>query len=413
MRQTSTFVRIVIREFLDDRLALRAMALTFATLLSMIPLLAISFTMFKLFGGGDWFLEMLTPFLENNLAPGASPAVVARLQRMIETFGGATAGGIGLLLLLLGVYGIFTAIESTFNLIWGVNSRAGSLHRLPLYWGLVTIIPILVVSSLAITTYIKALPLVSEFAQRTSIFAAAYSRLLPTMLVMLSLFLLYRFLPSTKVRTTAALAGAVLASMAYEGIKLLFILYAGKLMQYDVLYGSLAIGPLLMIWVNLSWVVVLAGVEVCFVTQHYQVLLQKRKHVQLSRPQQDVLGLLILTEVTRAFRGERNPVEVNEWTREFGAPPQVVSRLIERFKAHNILKTVGRGDVELLLTRDPESIKISEIRRILSGEAAEEFDEPENEQWLHLRQYYSKGTTSATDQEDRTLADLVNSVRSD
>ncbi|HHE47028.1 MAG TPA: YihY family inner membrane protein, partial [Bacteroidetes bacterium] len=288
------FVQITIREFLDDRLLLRAMALTFATLLSIIPLLAILFGMFQMFGGGEWFVDVLRPVLMRNLAPGSGPAVAQRIEELLVARGGGPAvSGIGLLFLVFAVYGIFTGIESTFNLIWGVSLRAGVLHRLPLYWGLVTIIPILVVSSLALTTYIKALPLVHQAVESVSFADSLINRLLPVLMVMLGFFLLYRFLPNTRVRTYAALLGAVIAGLIYELLKSGFIFYTGKLVQYDVIYGSLAIIPLLMVWVNLSWVVVLLGVEICFVTQHYDLLQNKRKHVVFSRPQKDALAYLI------------------------------------------------------------------------------------------------------------------------
>jgi len=405
------FIQITIREFLDDRLLLRAMALTFATLLSIIPLLFILFGMFRMFGGGEWFVEVLRPVLMRNLAPGSGPVVAQRIEDMLIVGGGPTVSGIGLLFLVLAVYGIFTGIESTFNLIWGASSKAGALRRLPLYWGLVTIIPILVVSSLALTTFIKALPLVHQAVEKVGFVDNLINRLLPGLMVVLSFFLLYRFLPNTRVRTLAALVGAVTAGVLYEIVKYIFIFYTRKLVQYDVIYGSMAIIPSLMVWVNLSWIMVLLGVEICYVTQHYSVLLSKRKHVEFSRPQKDSIAYLILTQITLAFRGKRKPVTVDEWSHQYGVPPGTVLEVVERLRSGGILERTGSGGSEILLTRDPDYIKVGDIDRILTGESLEEWEWPNEASWRWLRTWTRRRSKSANDNTNSlTLGKLVSSL---
>ncbi len=400
------FIQITIREFLDDRLLLRAMALTFA--LSIIPLLFILFGMFRMFGGGEWFVEVLRPVLMRNLAPGSGPVVAQRIEELLVVGGGPTVRGIGLLFLVLAVYGIFAGIESTFNLIWGVSSQAGALRRLPLYWGLVTIIPILVVSSLAITTFIKALPLVHRAVETVGFADGLINRLLPGLMVVLSFFLLYRFLPNTHVRTLAALVGAVTAGVLYETVKYIFIFYTGELVRYDVIYGSMAIIPSLMVWVNLSWIMVLLGVEICFVTQHYSVLLNKRKHVEFSRPQKDSIAYLILTQVTLAFRGKRKPVTIDEWSHQYGVPPGTVLQVVERLRSGGILERTGSGGSEILLTRDPDYIEVGDIDRILTGESLEEWEWPLEGSWQWLKNWMREQSKTANGKiEGMTLGDLV------
>ena len=387
------FIQITIREFLDDRLILRAMALTFATILSLIPLLAILFSMFKMFGGGEWFMSMLEPVLLRNLAPGSGTIAAQRIEEILRSGSGPTVGGIGLLFLVLAVYGIFSGIESTFNLIWGVPSRAGALHRVPLYWGLVTIIPILVVSSLAITTYLKALPLVHQAVEGVNLPTAMFQRVIPILMTTLGFFLLYKFLPATRVRTRSAIAGALFAGLFYEILKGIFFIYTGKLVKYDVVYGSLAIIPLLMVWVNLSWIMILLGVEICFVVQHYKTLIHKRKHIVISRKQKDALAYLMMLEVTRAFRGLREPVTLEEWTNNYQIPPGVVREAANRLMDGGIINQT-HPDGNLIQTRSPRNIKISDIECILSGEAFVEWDWPDVNGWREIREMISDGVFS-------------------
>ena len=389
------FVQITVREFIADRLFLRANALTFASLLAVIPLLAIMFSLFQLFGGGEWFIKVLEPFLMRTLAPGSGPVVAKRIGDLLQNVGGRTVGGLGVLFLVLAVYGIFTAIESTFNLIWRGTSRAGALRRLPLYWGLVTIIPILVVSSLALTTYLRTIPLAHHMAAHVSAAESIINRLLPGAMATISFFLLYRFLPSTRVRTYSAATGAIIAGLLYEGIKSFFIVYTGKLIQYDVIYGSLAIIPILMVWVNLSWIVVLGGVEVCFVVQHYSLLLHESKRIEFSRPQQDALAYMILAALTEAFRNRRDPVTIEEWTHKYGIPPGIILSVVEKLSAGGILKRTEPNHDEIVLSRDPDTIEVRTIDRILSGEVREEWNWPPEHYWQWFKMWYDQRNSSA------------------
>jgi membrane protein len=384
------------REFVDDHLFLRAMALTFVTLLSVVPMLGIIFSMFKMFGGGEWFMEYIRPFLMRTLAPGSGPVVAQRIEELLLTKSGSAVGSISLIFLVVTVYVIFSAIESTFNLIWRSNSRAGALNRIPLYWGLVSIIPILVICSLALTTYLKALPLAYQAVAHVSFAKSLFSRSLPVLMIMIGFFLLYRFLPNAPVRTRSAIVGAVTAGLIYEFVKIGFIFYTGKLVKFDIFYGSLAIIPILMIWVSLSWVVVLMGVEVCYVTQHFKLLRIRRKHALISRDQEDALAFQILTQVTLAFRGLRDTVMLEEWSNLYAVPPGNVRAVVERLKRGGFIDINGKNKNEIRLMRDPDYIMIDDINKILSGEQLTEWEWPDDDTWRTIQIWMKQETDSDT-----------------
>lgn len=405
------FFLITVREFISDNLFLRAMALTFATFLSLVPLLVISFSMFKLFGGAEWFMEVLRPVLLRNLTPGSSTLVADKIQNLLLNGGDSMVGGIGLIFLLFAVYGVATTIEGTFNLIWGIKSRAGNWRRLPLYWGMLTIIPLLVGSSLALTTYLKALPIVHNAFIRIDFAESMLNRSLPILMVMLGFFLLYKFLPSTKVSTVAALLGTAVAIILYETVKAGFIFYTGELVKHNLIYGSLAIIPMLMVWVNLSWIVVLIGIEVSFVFQNFQSLESKHKKVSLSRTQRDALAYLILAEVTHAFRGKRPMVTLDEWSKEWGIPPEVVSGIADKLIHGEVLKPTGIQGDELVLALDPNTIKISDIDRILSVSSPKKWTWPPEAEWETIKVWIknkNKIGTSLT--EGMSLGDFITQI---
>jgi len=402
------FIQITAREALSDGVPLKSTALTFASLLLMIPLLAISFSLFKAFGGGEWFTDTLRPFLIEVLAPGTGPKVATKIQELMDSAGSATLGGLGVLLLVLAVYGIFSGIETTVNAIWDTRSRAGTLQRLPLYWGMVTIVPILVVGSLAISTYLQAVPIISEAVRQVEVTAQVLNRVLSMTMIIGSFFLLYRFVPATKVKTTAALAGALTAGLLYEGFKAAFIIYTADLVQYDVIYGSLAIVPLLLIWVNLSWILVLSGVEVSFVAQNYSTLLLKPKHLKLSRNQKNAIAYLLLKEVTNAFRAEREELVLDDWARQWQIPITIANETAGRLKSGGIIEYVDRAYTAVLLARAPERVSISDIEALLALETVNEWEWPATENWKWLQAWMkSREKASLEASEVQTLGDLV------
>ena len=381
------FIQLTVRESIEDKIPLRATALTFASLLTMVPLLVIAFQVFRMLGGQEWFFETVRPFILDLLAPGTGPKVAEKLQEVIENAGSATLGGVGVLVLVLAVYSIFSGVESTINVIWGTKSRAGSLQRLPLYWGLVTIVPVLVLGSLAITTYLQALPFVSETVQAVDVSQALVNRLISMAMVILGFFLLYRFVPSTTVHTLYAFMGAMVAGAFYEMVKAAFIVYTADLVQYDVIYGSLAIFPLLLVWVNLSWIIVLGGMELTYVSQHYSSLVNKPKHVRLSRAQRDSACYLLLKETTQAFYADGEQVSLEEWSHTWNVPPHLAEATVDLLREGGLVQRAGLDQSTVLLARDPKKVTIAEIEDLLSNEARTAWRWPESRQWGWLQKW--------------------------
>lgn len=387
IRLTLLFLKITAREFAADRLMLRAMALTYATVLSLVPLLAILFSLFKMLGGGVWFDEVVRPALMGILAPGAQPVVVERLSNLIGHFAAKTVGGIGFVLLLFTVHAIFSAVEATFNLIWGGAPRGRLLVRAPLYWGLLIFIPLMIGGSLVVTTYLTALPINPHWG----FLDALEQRAIPWAMVFLSLLLLYKILPSSPVQWRAAIFGAVVAGLIYEVVKHLFLFYASKLVRYDVLYGSLAIVPLLLVWFNLAWIVTLFGVEIAYVFQHFSQLRRDPKHLPLSKQQSSVLAYALLYETAAAW-GKENPwVDVGIRSEVWNLPAGVAAEMIERLVDNDILIRKGTQMDQVKLALPPDQLPVTEVDRILSADQAEVWGWPDDEVWDHVREWLSQG----------------------
>jgi len=383
LRTLYDFFYITFREFVADRLMLRAMALTHATLLSLVPLLIILFSLFKILGGGEWFDEVVRPGMFNLLAPGVESTVSERISRLIHNYAAKTIGVVGAALLFFGVYAIFLAIEMTFNLIWGGSRRGKFLLRAPIYWGLLIVIPLLIATSLAATTYISALPA----AERGGFIELIIQRLGTGAMVTVSLMLIYRFLPTAPVRWSSACVGALIAGVVFEVSKYIFIFYARELVRYDVLYGSLAILPMLLIWINIAWVVTLFGVEVSYVYQHFDQLRKKQKRVPLSRLQQDALAWSMVRTALEAPEVERGWLDAAVLGERWGAPPGAVSEVVRMLELGGVLeRREAAGDI-FRLAKSGSEISVEQVDRAVRLHAGEPWPWPQDPLWAEIRNW--------------------------
>jgi len=381
LRTIYDFHIIIYREFVADNLMLRAMSLTQGTVLSLVPLLVILIALFKLLGGGEWFDEVVRPGLIDLLAPGVEPVVSERVTHMISGYAAKTLGIVGGALLILGVHGIFLAVEMTFNRIWGGSPRGRLLVRAPVYWGLLFLTPFLVAGSIGITTYLTALTVPSEI----SFFEVIARHLAPGAMVTISMLLIFRFLPTAPVKWSSALVGALYAGFTYETVKSLFIFYARELVRYDALYGSLAILPMMLIWINLAWIVTLFGVEICYVYQHFEHLRKETKHVPLSRLQQDTLGWCVVrTALSHADQNDKW-VDADKLSDQWGVPPGVMNEIVKRLVTAKIFLRKDRSMNIIRLGKSASEIHIGDIDHALRTQSTEIWIWPEEPLWVETR----------------------------
>ncbi|GBE30636.1 hypothetical protein BMS3Bbin04_01671 [bacterium BMS3Bbin04] len=268
--------------------------------------------------------------------------------------------------------------------------------------------------SLAITTYIQALPFISETVEQLGILQNLSNRMVSAGMIILGLFLFYQFVPNTRVRPRYSLTAAVIAGLLYEILKSGFIFYTTNLVQYNLIYGSLAAIPLLLIWVNLSWILVLSGVEMTFVQQYYQTLAKQSKDVKLSKTQRNALGYLMLYEATKVFHGERqgvsklNPVQ---WGHQYGLPPGLIEATVEKLQLGGLVERVGSPPDEIVLARSPKQIEVAQVDALLMSENTSEWDWPDGAPWQWLKGWMdTRRVASLKVVSANSLADLVDEM---
>ena len=245
--------------FRQDRCLEAAGALSYTTLLALVPLMAVILGVFSAFPVFDQGVEQLQDFIFSNFVPAAGDVVQEYLDQFIARSAGLT--GTGTIFLVVTALILMSTIEKTLNRIWRVEQLRGASSRLVVYWAVLTLGPLLLGASIGLTSYLEGLQMYTpEFVRGAVHWLLVVTT--PFLVAMLAFTLIFMVVPNRPVRFHHALAGAAFSALAFELSKRGFVLYVSRFPTYEKLYGALAAIPIFLIWIYVSWVVILLGASV-------------------------------------------------------------------------------------------------------------------------------------------------------
>jgi membrane protein len=251
--RVTTFARFLARRFLEDRCFETAGALAYTTVFALVPLSTVVFAVLATFPVFDAWTQALIDFVFVHFVPEAASTVAGTLH---ELAGSARQINLkGLAALLVSVLLVMLAVEQTFDRIWRVDQPRPTLWRLVVYWTLLTLGALLAVASLAVSTWLFTLP---ALAEANASLGQQALRLMPSLVAFLVFTASYRLIPNRPVPLRFAAAGGLIAMTLFEGAKHGFAWYLRNT-NFEQLYGALAVIPIFLFWVWLSWLVVLLG----------------------------------------------------------------------------------------------------------------------------------------------------------
>ncbi len=267
LKKLFSFIRYVADTFYADRCLRSSAALTYTTLLSLVPLSTVIFSVFSAFPMFDTFAVQIQTFVFENFVPTSGEAI----QQYLEEFSSKTTRltAIGTVFLILSALLMMNTIEGAINDIWHLSNGRKILSKFMVYWAMLTLGPILVGASLAVSSYLTSLPLFTETALIVDIKTSLLG-LLPFFSTTLACTLLYAVVPNTYVPVRHAFVGAVIAAVLFEFAKKGFALYITAFPTYQLIYGALATIPVFLVWLYLSWMVVLLGAQISYCLHHRQ-----------------------------------------------------------------------------------------------------------------------------------------------
>jgi len=251
------FAQFVWGRFQQDRLTVTAGYLAYVTLLSLVPMIAVVFGMMSAFPVFQSLKLEMEQFVYHNFVPTAGEMLKEYIDGFVANATNTTAVGIGALMVVALM--LISAIDKNLNYIWRSTQSRPLAQAFAMYWMILTLGPVLIGASIAISSYIFSLRLFGA----ESLFGIGYLLLrgLPFLFSVLTFLLVYTVVPNCKVRLIHAFIGALLAATLFELAKRGFAIYITNFPSYQAIYGALATIPILFVWVYLSWLVVLFGAE--------------------------------------------------------------------------------------------------------------------------------------------------------
>ena len=256
--QAWRFGRLVSSRFKTDRCNRVAQALSYTTLLATVPLTTVTFAVLSVFPVFQTWMTQIQDFIYGHFVPASGEAVQKYMLQFASKSAQLTA--VGLLILLITAVMVMATIEQAFNEIWRVSQNRKLAYRFLIYWSILTLGPILFGLSLSITSYLVSLPLFASAGwQVLSDFRHVFLESLPVLFEILAFMLLYMVIPNVRVRWQHALIGSVFATILFEIAKRAFAEFVVHYSSYQLIYGAIAALPVFLIWIYLSWIVILLG----------------------------------------------------------------------------------------------------------------------------------------------------------
>ena len=303
-------VYLCINRFTKDRMANKASALTYSTLLAIVPILAILFAVARGFG----FDNLMEHQFRNGF--GGNTETTEAILSFVNSYLSQTKGGIfigvGLVMLLWTVINLVSNIEITFNRIWEVKKARSMYRKITDYFSMFLLMPILIVVSGGLSLFMSTiLKQMDDFVLLAPVMKFMI-RLIPFVLTWLMFTGLYIFMPNTKVKFKHALIAGILAGSAYQAFQFLYINSQLWVSKYNAIYGSFAALPLFLLWLQISWTICLFGAELTYAGQNIRSFSFDQDTRNISRRYRDFISILIMSLIAKRFEKNEPPYTAEE-----------------------------------------------------------------------------------------------------
>ena len=357
---------IFIRGLTSGRIQLHASGLTYTTLLSLGPILVLALSVIQGFGALEGLQDKLEDLLIDNLSPGSQDQVRAWLYKFFDSVRSGAFRGISALVLVGGVIGLLMSLERAFNDIWGVHRGRSVFQRISTYTTLVVLGPLLVGVSVSLTASLETSALrswVESLSPVSAYLSQVGLKLVPALCTGLAFTLLYAVMPNVRVRLRAALPAGLVAGVLWELTKHGYGAYIKTASHYGTFYGSLAAVPFFLIWVYVSWLVVLFGGQLAFARDAAKDLRLEEGAFNASPGERLQVALHLAVEAARCHRYGRSVPEIVELSQRLHLPLRLVRGVAEELVDGGILHLVQLPHREsgLAPARAPERISVYEI----------------------------------------------------
>ena len=337
---------IATQGFLNDKVQLRASALTFYSLLSVIPVVAIAFAISKGFGLEDNLKQLI--FEKFQSQEQVLNWMQTEADNAIKPAQGAPIAGIAVVILFWSVMSLLNHIESSFNHIWQIRSSRPWYRKFTDYLTIMLIAPVFIILSSGVTTFIiTKLPEYMSSAPILDFFKPVISFLFkftPYLINWITLTILFIIMPNAKVKFVPALISGIIAGTILQGIQWLYIDLQFGIAKLNAIYGSFAAVPLFIIWLQSSWSVVLLGAEITFANQNISRYEMESEALNISNYQKRALVLMIMHLIIRNFSLGEKPISAEFIAANLKIPVRLARDILQDLSSANLVSIIHENE---------------------------------------------------------------------
>jgi membrane protein len=357
-------VLVAASEFRESFLSIRATSLVYTTLLSLVPFLAVTFSVLKAFGVHQQIEPILSQAFDPLGEKGAE--ITTNIIQFVDNLQVGVLGAVGVAGLFYTTYSLIEKIEEALNSIWRVEEGRTFARRITDYLSVVLVGPVFVFTAFGMMASSQSHWLVQKVIeiQPFGYLIVALTNLLPFLFMCMLFTFVYKFVPNTPVKTGSAFVGGLTAGTCWQVAGMAFAAFVASSGRYSAIYSSFAVLILFLIWLYVGWLIVLAGAQVAYYHQYpsaYLLHLSRKHQTPLFR---EYLTLALLGHITRRFLEGKPPLKEEQLARVQRVPLTLVGSLIgDLVQANMLVRTDSPKGV--LLARPPEAIEVADVLKVV------------------------------------------------
>ncbi len=402
LRRAGRFCLGVVNLFVKTNCVVRASGLAYSSLLALVPLAALLLSIFTFFGSYESVAQNIQDFLIHTLVPAKQEDILSLFYEF--TSNTRALGALGLLLFLLTSVFMLNTIESNFNQIWGCPSNRGIVGRFTSYTSILVTGSILIAASFSVSQAFLRYFSLSEISQLATLYQLLL-KILPTLFIALTFFLMNTVIPSARVQFSSALTGAFAGAVFWEIAKIIFGAWANSSVRFSVIYGSLALIPIFLIWLYIAWSIILLSLVITYVHQ-YQNQGWTGALGQETNCRQDLLvGLEVFLSICRSHRDGEAPPAQKDLASQLSLPAGQIAPTLDLLNKKSLIHRAGENGDRYVPAQTLENLPVSRVIQALLGDEPELPSGMTESRAFRISRDFSRHGLQQFD--DRTLADIL------
>ncbi|MBN1254323.1 MAG: YihY family inner membrane protein [Deltaproteobacteria bacterium] len=386
------FLMVAVRGLAEDKIQLRASALTFNTLLAIVPLAAVVFGVAKGFG----FEKALEQYIIENLQMHV--AVITRViefsRSLLENAKGGVIAGIGFVVLFWAIIRVLANIERSFNDIWGIERSRSIMRKISDYLSFMLICPFLLVMSSTMTVIVSSqVRLIISKVALLDVLSPAITlglKFIPLFMMWILFTFIYIFMPNTRVKLQFAAVAGLIAAVLFQVFQVAYINSQIFIAKYNAVYGSFAALPLFLIWLQTSWLIVLLGAELSFAGQNVEMYKFEQQYQKVSYSFKKLLSLRIAHLLVKNFSRAQNPWNEAQIARALEIPIRLAREILRDLHTAGVISRVTLDDERMVAyqpARNPKDITVQYVIDALETQGVDDIPVAESKELKKLAVY--------------------------